>query len=129
MRPQTLRLGLRLEDRSGSGVWACAIAIASAAANPLWCYAAARAVVRAVLIAVMAAFIAVARGPPAPNARDTTAMIQAATIRYSNDTTPSWSAHRRFNVSVILTQYFSIGEIPLYKMNLQPVDQTEQAPT
>src|SRR2546423_476560 len=72
-------------------------------------YPAATAAVRAVLIAPMAVVIAVERGPVVPNATDTNAMIQAATIRYSNDTTPSLSARRRLSASVLLTQYFNIG--------------------
>jgi hypothetical protein len=60
------------------------------------------AVVRAVAIAEMAVLIAVARGPLVPNATDTRAMMQAATMRYSNDTTPSWSARRRFKASELL---------------------------
>src|SRR6266404_2099743 len=38
-----------------------------------------------------------------PNAASTAAMTQTATITYSNDTTPSLSARRRFNASVVLT--------------------------
>src|SRR5258708_6854532 len=56
----------------------------------------------AVLIAVPIAVIALVSTSPmpdavvVPNAAATAATIQAATITYSNDTTPSWSLPRVF---------------------------------
>src|SRR5262245_9275341 len=58
----------------------------------------------------MAPVSAVWRGPPVPNPSDTTAMIQAATITYSNDTTPSWSVLRRFTASRVLMDRKSVAE-------------------
>ena len=60
-----------------------------------------------VVIAVIPSVSAVARAPPAPvpNAAITAPMIQAATITYSNDTTPSLSVLRRFTRSNVILQH------------------------
>ena len=62
------------------------------------------AVVKAPVIVVIPLGSAFPIAPPAPvpNAADTAPMMQAATMMYSNDTTPSWSVRRRFKASVVL---------------------------
>lgn len=64
------------------------------------------------LIALNALVSAVATDPvgPIPKAALTEPTIQAATMTYSNDTTPSWSVRRCLNVSVNLTPWRCMGE-------------------